>query len=201
MVKAVDLERLLTSYSDSKELDKAEAVYLLLRRVNRGVVAEALYSRYGSVSALDEALGDLASIGLEASQSQLYIRTEDTGEDLYAAVARPFLALFVPLIVQRLSERPKPSFPTSKLLYLLVERGLAKPSFSHELSRLRENYKLLYGEEVVEEPFKDMVKELQAYWVVEFTDGYRVFYPVYLNHLLPELRAFTAKVSLMVEPP
>ncbi|RLF14988.1 MAG: hypothetical protein DRJ97_05180 [Thermoprotei archaeon] len=200
VVKAVDVERLFKGYRDEGDLAKAEAAYLLLRRLNRSLVADTLYARYGSVRALDTAMRDLESIGLDLSKG-LYIKTEDTNEDLYAAAERPFLDLFPPLIAEALKGRGRPSLNASKLLYLLLERGLAKPGFSHENSRLREYYKILYGEDLDEQAFRSLVKELEAYWVVEFTDGYRCFYPQYLGSITPYLRSHVAKVKVCVEPP
>ena len=200
MVKAVDVERLFREYRARGELAKAEAAYLMLRRLNRALIADALYARYGTVEALDSAIADLQSIGLDLSKG-LYVKADDTGEDLYAAAERPFLDLFTPLIVEKLSERRPPSLNASKLLYLLVERGLAKPGFSHENSRLREYYRVLYGEELDEQAFKALVRELEGYWVVEFTDGYRSFYPQYLSAIVPRLRQLAARVRVHVEPP
>ncbi|RLF13317.1 MAG: hypothetical protein DRJ97_08355 [Thermoprotei archaeon] len=199
VVKAADLEELMERYRGEGSLAKAEAAYLVLRRISRPVVADALYARYGSVKPLDEALSDLRRLGVEVAEAPLYLKAEDTGEDLYAAIARPFNKLFTPLIESELAKRSKPSLTASKLLYLLVVRGLARPGLSHEASKLREAYWLLYGEGLDEEAFKEASTELMRLWAVEFSDGYRVFYPHYLNKLAPRLKELAAKVEVKVE--
>ncbi|MCX8204762.1 MAG: hypothetical protein N3H31_03840 [Candidatus Nezhaarchaeota archaeon] len=199
MIKASDVEGLMKRYRSEGGLAKAEAMYLTLRRIARPLVAEAIHARYGSVKPLDEALGDLKSLGLEIGGAALYLKTEDTGEDVYAAVSRPFVQLFVPLIEEEVSKRPRPSPASSKILYLLLERGFAKPGSSQELSKLREAFWLLYGEPLEEPWLKEAVLELMSLWAVEFTDGYRLFYPHYLHRVAPTLRRLAAKVKVTVE--
>jgi len=199
VVKAADLEELMERYRAEGSLAKAEAAYLVLRRVARPVVADALYARYGSVKPLDEALSDLRRLGVEVAEAPIYLRSEDTGEDLYAAVARPFNHIFIPLIESELAKRSRPSPTASKTLYLLVVRGLAKPGMSHEASKLREAYWVLYGEELDDQGFKEASAELMKLWAVEFSDGYRVFYPHYLARLTPRLRELAARVEVRVE--
>jgi len=199
LVKASDLEALMERYRSEGRLARAEALYLTLRRVGRPVVAEALYARYGSVKPLDEALNDLRSLGVEVGEAPLYLKAEDTGEDLYAAVVRPFNQLFVPLIVEEVAKRCKPSVVASKLLFLLLKRGLARPGMSQEASKLREAYWILYGEALEEPSFKEAASELMSMWAVEFTDGYRLFYPQYLHRISSRLEELAAKVEVRVE--
>lgn len=199
MVKASDLEALMERYRGERALAKAEALYLTLRRVGRPVVAEALYARHGTVKPLDEALSDLKSLGVEVGEAPIYLKAEDTGEDLYAAVARPFNHLFVPLIEEEVAKRRRPSLTASKLLFLLVERRMARPGMSQEVSKIREAYWVLYGEELEEPRFKEAALELMSLWAVEFTDGYRLFYPQYLHRISPKLRELAARVEVKVE--
>ena len=196
MVKATDVEGLLQKYLEEGDLERADALYLLLSS-GREEAAKTLRVRYGRSGAINSVLEDLNTLGVKAEGFPL-LRTEDTQEDLKDVVTEFFNRVCINKVIEAVKAKANTlSRPAKEILYLI---SLMWPD-SINKDNLRRSYRLLFGRDLTEKDLARALEELIGCYVIQYVGYNELALPPYLDTLLRELQSVLPRVEVKVSWP
>jgi hypothetical protein len=196
LVKATDVEGLLQKYLEEGDLERADALYLLLTS-GREEAAKILRVRYGRSGAINSVLEDLNTLGVKAEGFPL-LRTEDTQEDLKDVVTEFFNRVCINKVIEAVKAKANTlSRPAKEILYLI---SLMWPD-SINKDNLRRSYRLLFGRDLTEKDLARALEELIGCYVIQYVGYNELALPPYLDTLLRELQSVLPRVEVKVSWP
>jgi len=197
MVKAADIEGLLRRYVEDKDLERADALFLIYTSP-RDEAAKTLNARYGRRGAISSVIEDLKNIGVE--RIERYERTEDTDEPIEIVVKDAFKSMCLNLVKEVIEvKKQQLSRKARELLYTILLLYSGEEFIKRDA--LCAAYYVLFREILTHRNMDSLVNELRIIYVVHYISGDYIYLSPLFADVVQELKDIMPIVEIKISWP